>query len=298
MPDLIGVNGDRAAEILRDARLSRRGRRLDAVSGRRRRRRPAAEPAGRLSDRARASRSRSRSAGERADRAVDPRRPTSPRSATRRGGRARRRRSDSRRRDGRPLRAEHHHRAAGRPRRSSGSRTVPLDVHLMITDPDRYIDAFARGRRVDDLGPRRSAAAPAPHRARHQGARRQGGRRAQPVDAGRRARADRRRRRLRAGDVGQPRLRRPDFHPAQRVESAGGPRAARSRRQSARRSKSTAASTSQQRGRVVAAGARILVAGIGDLPGTPRSRARDARAQGRRAAAARSLDERGSAGAR
>ena len=40
--------------------------------------------------------------------------------------------------------------------------------------------------RGDDLGPRRGAAAPAPHRARHQGARRQGRRRAEPGDAGRR----------------------------------------------------------------------------------------------------------------
>ena len=38
---------------------------------------------------------------------------------------------------------EHHDRTAGRASRSSASRTVPLDVHLMITDPDRYIDAFA-----------------------------------------------------------------------------------------------------------------------------------------------------------
>ena len=74
-----------------------------------------------------------------------------------------------------------------------------------------------RGRRGDDLGARRSAAAPASHGARDQGARRQGRRRAQPGDAGRRARGDRRRRRLRAGHVGQSRVRRPDFHPAQRV---------------------------------------------------------------------------------
>ena len=59
----------------------------------------------------------------------------------------------------------------------------------MITDPDRYIEAFADGRRGDDLRARRGAAAPASHRARDQGARRQGRRRAQPVDAGRRARA-------------------------------------------------------------------------------------------------------------
>ena len=63
---------------------------------------------------------------------------------------------------------------------------VPLDVHLMITDPDRYIDAFADAGRVDDVGARRGPAAPASHGARDQGARRQGRRRAESVDAGRR----------------------------------------------------------------------------------------------------------------
>ena len=34
-------------------------------------------------------------------------------------------------------------------RPSSASRTVPLDVHLMIEDPDRYIDAFVDAGAVD-----------------------------------------------------------------------------------------------------------------------------------------------------
>src|SRR5262249_20312700 len=82
-------------------------------------------------------------------------------------------------------------------------------------------------RRGDDVGPRRGAAAPAPHRSRDQGARREGRRRPEPVDAGGEPERDRRRRRLRAGDVGEPRLRRPDFHPPQRVQSTRGVRAAR-----------------------------------------------------------------------
>ena len=51
MPDLIGVNGDRAAEILRDRGFRVARRRFDSVSGRRRRHRHPAEPAGRVSDR-------------------------------------------------------------------------------------------------------------------------------------------------------------------------------------------------------------------------------------------------------
>ena len=38
---------------------------------------------------------------------------------------------------------------------------VPLDVHLMITDPDRYVGGVRRRGRGDDLGARRGAAAPA-----------------------------------------------------------------------------------------------------------------------------------------
>ena len=116
MPDLIGVNGDRAAETSAPAAF---------VSPWWDRSRIPASPPGSSSDRAcRAgfqmgpgSPSRSRSAGDRASpfhRALDPRRRLRrSRDATRRG-RARRRRSDSRGRHGRPLRAEHHHRPAGR----------------------------------------------------------------------------------------------------------------------------------------------------------------------------------------
>ena len=79
----------------------------------------------------------------------------------------------------------HHARSAGRHRRSSESRRVPLDVHLMIADPDRYIEAFATAGAAMMSVHLEVTAAPASHRARDQGARRQGRRRAQPVDAGR-----------------------------------------------------------------------------------------------------------------
>ena len=110
---------------------------------------------------------------------------------------------------------------------------VPLDVHLMITDPDRYIDAFAEaGAAMISV---HVEVLPHLHRTVHaiKALGVKAGVVLNPGHAGRRARGDRRRRRLRARDVGQPGLRRPDFHPAQRVEGQGGARAARSRRQTA-----------------------------------------------------------------
>ena len=41
--------------------------------------------------------------------------------------------------------------------------TRPLDVHLMIEEPDRYIEAFVRRGRQHGVGARRGGAAPAPH---------------------------------------------------------------------------------------------------------------------------------------
>ncbi len=67
--------------------------------------------------------------------------------------------------------------------------SVPLDVHLMIEDPDRYIEAFADAGAGDDLGAHRGAAARASHGPRDQGARREGRRRDQSRHAGRGARA-------------------------------------------------------------------------------------------------------------
>ena len=68
---------------------------------------------------------------------------------------------------------------------------LPLDVHLMITDPDRYLQAFV------DAGASRLAVhvevVPHLHRTIHAIKKlgREGGRRDQPGDAGRRARGDR-----------------------------------------------------------------------------------------------------------
>ncbi len=68
-----------------------------------------------------------------------------------RGGRP----SDSRRRHGRPLRAQHHDRPAGR----QGDIAPPiharggaLDVHLMIEHPERYVERLRRRRRRLDHG--------------------------------------------------------------------------------------------------------------------------------------------------
>ena len=47
--------------------------------------------------------------------------------------------------------------------------TLPLDVHLMISEPDRYLEAFVKRGRVDGDGPRRGAAAPAPDARRASG---------------------------------------------------------------------------------------------------------------------------------
>ena len=95
------------------------------------------------------------------------------------------------------------------------STRLPLDVHLMITDPDRYLQAFF------DAGASRLAVhvevLPHLHRTIHAikklGMR--GGRRNQPGHAGRGARGDRRGSRPRAGDVGEPGVLGSDFHPAQ-----------------------------------------------------------------------------------
>ena len=74
-------------------------------------------------------------------------------------------------------------------------------------------------------------------------ARRQGRRGAQPVDARLGARGRRRRSRLRGGDVGEPRLRRPDVHPAQPRQDPARAGAADRAAGSRRRSRSTAAWT-------------------------------------------------------
>ena len=176
--------------------------------------------------------------------------------------RARRRRPDSRRRDGRPFRAQPDDRPAvvarhpaGRPR----AARRPPDDH----GPGSVYRRVRRGRGGDDLGPRRGAPAPAP---RPSSAIKALGVKAgvvlNPVDARRGARGDRRRRRPRPRHVGQPGLRRPDVHPAQRAEGRATVRALldRAGNHGADRGRRRHRSPAPSR-RVVAAGARILVAG-------------------------------------
>ena len=105
MPDLIGVNGDRAADLLRVRALPRGGRRRSSVSRRPGGHRPPPEPAGRIPDCARRADFARGQPMSVLDRAVDPvGRLRRARDRNRRR-RARRRRPHSRRRHGRPLRA-------------------------------------------------------------------------------------------------------------------------------------------------------------------------------------------------
>ena len=113
--------------------------------------------------------------------------------------------------------------------RSSASRRVPLDVHLMIDGPGSVHRGVRRGRRRDDLGARRGAAAPAPDGPRHQDARR-----ARPASRSTRRRRSARSRRSR-GDVDfvlvmsvNPGFGGQTFIPRSESKVARGPRAARS----------------------------------------------------------------------
>ena len=95
---------------------------------------------------------------------------------------------------------------------------LPLDVHLMIVEPERYVAGVRRGRRRHGHGARRSLHASAAHARSHPRARRASRRRAEPVDAALGPGVRPRRPRSRAGDVGQPRLRRPVVHPERAPE--------------------------------------------------------------------------------
>ena len=181
---------------------------------------------------------------------------------------SRRRRPDSRRRDGRPLRAEHHDRPAGRRGAEARRPVLPLDVHLMISDPDRYLDAFA------DAGASSLIvhAEVLPHLHRTLTRIRQLGLRAgvaiNPSDVARRDwRGDRRLRRP-AGDVGQSGIRRAAVHPAQHRQGRRRPGAPRRAAATRPTSRSTAASTRPTPTPLVQAGATILVAGA-SIFGTP-----------------------------
>ena len=140
--------------------------------------------------------------------------------------------------------------------------SVPLDVHLMIEDPDRYIEAFAEaGAAMMSV---HVEVLPHLHRTVHaiKALGVEGRRRAQSVDAGRRARARSPRdvdfvlvMSVNPGFGGQtfiPRSESKVRDVRALLDRAGQP---------TRRSRSTAASICTTSARVVAAGARIIVAG-------------------------------------
>ena len=219
MPDLIGVDGERAADILRNRGFRVAVVGIEPVSRRGGGRGPAAESAGRLSDRAgRADLARGQPVSVQIAPSIlsaDFAALGDAVAAVERGG------ADLIHVD---VMDGHFvpNITIGVPVVRSLKRVarVPLDVHLMITDPDRYIEAFAEAGaamisvHVEVL----------PHLHRTVQAIKALGVKAgvvlnpsTPVGALER---DRRRRRLRAGHVGEPRLRRPDVHSAQRAKVA------------------------------------------------------------------------------
>ncbi len=154
--------------------------------------------------------------------------------------------------------AEHHHRAASSPRRRRVAH-VPLDVHLMIEDPDRYIEAFA-----DAGASMMSVRGGAPHLHRTLMAIKALGVQAGAVINSLRARVHvergRGHRRLRADHVGQPGLWRADVHSAQSREDSRDAGAAGCGRQRGPH-RSGRRRGPRDRPLVVEAGATILVAG-------------------------------------
>ena len=100
-------------------------------------------------------------------------------------------------------------------------RGAILDVHLMIENPDRYVEAFADGGRGRHHGASGGLRAPAPRADADPGGRREGRRGAQPGDAGRDAERGQALLRPGARHVGQPGLRRPVVHPDLHGQAAG-----------------------------------------------------------------------------
>ncbi len=138
---------------------------------------------------------------------------------------------------------------------------LPLDTHLMISDPGLYAEQFAEaGARMVSVHIEED---PHIHRTlasiRKRGREGRGGH--QPGDEPRRARRGAAIRRLRAGHVGQPRLRRAGVHPdLGRKDQAPAPHDRRART-STSASRLTAASAATTSPTVAAAGAEIFVAG-------------------------------------
>ena len=138
-------------------------------------------------------------------------------------------------------------------------RKKMFDVHLMIAPADPYLEAFAEAG-ADVITVHAEAG---PHLDRSLQAirepRQEGRRRAQPGDARARDRICARQARPRAGDDGQPRLRRPGLHPEPAREDP--PRAARMIGGRPIRIEVDGGITPRPRRCVVAAGADVLVAG-------------------------------------
>ena len=126
---------------------------------------------------------------------------------------------------------------------------LPLDVHLMIENADRYL-AGLRGRGgVLGLAPPGSGAAPAAPGGVPARARRAGGGGPQPGHAAGHARRDPPRARLRSRHVREPRVRRPEVHPGRARQDPPPARASSRTAASRPRSRWTAAWTSATSGR-------------------------------------------------
>ncbi len=116
------------------------------------------------------------------------------------------------RRDGRPFRAQPHHRAEPWSKRCARIPKLIFDTHLMIAPVDPFIADFAAA--GSDIITVHPEAGPHLHRTHpaHQIARQKSRRRAQPGDADRACRICAERYRSRAGDERQSRLRRAELH--------------------------------------------------------------------------------------
>ena len=125
----------------------------------------------------------------------------------------------------------------------------PFDVHLMISPVDQFPRRLRRGRRRHHHRPSRSRAAPPPHVQRIKVARQEGGRVAQPGDAGQDARLCARRNRPGPGDERQSRLRRAEVHRQPAEEDRGRSPTRSPRRIWSSTSRSTAGSTPPPRRR-------------------------------------------------
>ncbi len=213
MPDLIGVNAAAGRRSAARPRLPCRPRRRAALPRRAPRHRLAPVAARRLPDRAR---QRHFPRGEPVSVRIAPSVLSADFAALGDDVRmvaARRRRLDSRRRDGRPVRPQHQHRHPGRggPRPGLAAAAGRAPDDRGAGDVRRRV---RRGRRRVGVGSCRGDRSPAPARAPHPAGRRPSGCGDQSGHAARHAGRHCPGPRHRDPDVGQPGLRRPDVHRA------------------------------------------------------------------------------------